>query len=300
MVAAGTEGADGIHWQGDLENANDLLIPLRVRDPDLQIVDVWIPRGDEVEISVESPDGVLTEPDGAVHNSLFGAFVADWRTNALNLDQNLTLRIGGGLVNHRWHIRIRPLNIVHGRVHAWAATQSPSNTASLFDGAIDPAYSIGMPATADRAISVGSFVSRNQFDTTQGTLVAQGLSVGQLSPFSSHGPARQGALKPDIAAPGQYVTAALADNSEMNNSAKYQPRHHPSGSYITIQGTSMATPFVAGVIALMLQREPRLTPEEVRQRLRVTAARDDRTGRVWDTGFGFGKIDVAALLDHLH
>ena len=60
----------------------------------------------------------------------------------------------------------------------------------------------------------------------------------------------------------------------------------------------MATPFVAGVIALMLQREPRLTPEEIQQRLRITARRDRDTRRVWGSGFGFGKIDVEALLDY--
>ncbi len=60
----------------------------------------------------------------------------------------------------------------------------------------------------------------------------------------------------------------------------------------------MATPFVAGVIALILEREPRLTPEEVQQRLRITARRNDDTGRVWNPEFGYGKIDVEALLNY--
>jgi hypothetical protein len=48
----------------------------------------------------------------------------------------------------------------------------------------------------------------------------------------------------------------------------------------------------------MLQREPRLTPEEIQQRLRITARRDRDTRRVWSSGFGFGKIDVEALLSY--
>jgi subtilisin family serine protease len=76
------------------------------------------------------------------------------------------------------------------------------------------------------------------------------------------------------------------------------PRHDPSGRYITIQGTSMATPFVVSVIALMLEREPDLDPDEIRQRLRITAQRDALTGPVWNPGFGFGRIDVQALLDY--
>ncbi len=58
----------------------------------------------------------------------------------------------------------------------------------------------------------------------------------------------------------------------------------------------MATPLVAGVIALMLEKEPRLTPEAIQQRLRATARRDEDTGRVWGPGFGWGKLDVEALL----
>ena len=58
----------------------------------------------------------------------------------------------------------------------------------------------------------------------------------------------------------------------------------------------MATPFVAGVIALMLEREGTLTPEEIQQRMRITAQRDVDTQRVWNAGFGSGKIDVPALL----
>jgi subtilisin family serine protease len=82
----------------------------------------------------------------------------------------------------------------------------------------------------------------------------------------------------------------------MATDPRFTPRHHPNDRYITIQGTSMATPFVAGVIALMLEREPGLTPEEVQQRLRISARRDAQTSRVWHPGFGFGKIDIAALL----
>lgn len=180
---------------------------------------------------------------------------------------------------------------------AWAGTVSPSTSAFLFPGASAPGYSIGMPGTEERAIVVGSFVSRTTFPTVTGdSPPAAGLQLGQLSPFSSHGPTRYGALKPDVAAPGQYVTAALASDSRFASDPAYTPRHSPSGPYITIQGTSMATPFVAGLVALLLEREPNLNPEEIQQRLRVTARRDADTGRVWSPGFGFGKLDAEALL----
>lgn len=298
VVAAGNEGGDGIHWQGELVENDEITIPVRIADPDLQVVDVWIPRGDEVQIQIQPPDGTLSDPDGEVHSTVFGAFLADWREDPMNRDQNLTLFVAGS-VNFTWHIRITANRVLHGEVHAWGHTSSSSNAASLFPGFTDPGFSIGMPGTEERAIVVGSFVSKTQFDTNDGTLVAQTLTVGQLSPFSSQGPTRIGMQKPDITAPGQYITAALSNNSHFTNSPAYIPRHHPTAGYITIQGTSMATPFIAGLIALMLEREPQLTPEEIQQRLRITAQRDDDTGRVWDPGFGYGKIDVEALLDYL-
>lgn len=294
VVAAGNEGGDGIHWQGQLAEDEVTSVPVRVTDSELQVIDVWIPRGDEVEIEIEPPDGSRFDPDGQIHETVFGAFLADVREDPVNRDQNITLRMVGS-PNFTWQIRITASRVLHGEVHAWGQSNSASNTSNFFPGFVEPGLSVGMPGTEERAVVVGSFVSKNQFDTKSGT-AATGLNVGQLSPFSSHGPTRIGAQKPDIAAPGQFVTAALAENSEFTTSPRLIPRHHPTNGYITIQGTSMATPFVAGVIALMLEREPDLNPEEIQKRLRVTALRDDDTRRVWDPGFGYGKIDVEALL----
>ena len=52
------------------------------------------------------------------------------------------------------------------------------------------------------------------------------------------------------------------------------------------------------MIALMLEREPKLNPAEIRQRLRATSSRDTTTGPVWNADFGVGRINVAELLDY--
>jgi subtilisin family serine protease len=298
VVAAGNEAADGIHATGRLEPGRDLVIPFRVGDPELQYVDVWIPRGDQVDLWVETPDGARHVPDGRARRGVFGIFQADFVEDPINRDQNLTVLVADGRVNHRWQLRIRPAVVVHGEVHAWAGTTNPSTSAFLFPGVTDPRYSVGMPGTEERAVVVGSFVSRNRVPTVEGDLFTEDLALGGLSPFSSHGPTRTGYQKPDVVAPGQYVTAALAAGSEMATQARYRPRHSPTPGYLSIQGTSMATPFVAGMIALLLEREPTLTPEGVQQRLRVTSRSDAQTGAVWNTGFGFGKLDAGALLDY--
>lgn len=293
VVAAGNEGDDGVHAQGRLVAGEELTFTVRVPDTGLVFCDVWIPRGDEVDVFVETPSGTRFEPNTGEQTTPDGTFVADFVENPVNREQNLTFLMINGTVDDRWTIRITPLTVVHGEVHAWAGSVNGGRL--MFPGAPLEGYSLGMPATEERAISVGSLISRNKFEGPQGNATLPGLSVDTLSTFSSQGPTRSGAQKPDIVAPGQVVTAALSAGSELATEPRLAARQHPSGKYVTIQGTSMATPFVAGIVALMLQREPRLTPEEVQQRLRITARRDASTGPVWNPRYGWGKLDAQAL-----
>jgi len=104
-------------------------------------------------------------------------------------------------------------------------------------------------------------------DGITGTLITPAdadsiLSVGavsftrHLAGFSSTGPTSDGRIKPDIVAPGVNGMICAV----------------PPNSYSTfIQGTSLATPMVAGTAALLLSARPELTPVEVRDALRSTA-----------------------------
>ena len=62
----------------------------------------------------------------------------------------------------------------------------------------------------------------------------------------------------------------------------------------------MAAPFVSGTVALMLQRKPRLTPNEVRDALAKAVSRDSHTGPAhWTPEYGAGKLDVPGTLARL-
>jgi hypothetical protein len=67
--------------------------------------------------------------------------------------------------------------------------------------------------------------------------------------------------------------------------------------YLRIQGTSMAAPHVAGLAALLLEKQPGLTPEEVRQVIRRSA--DDVGAAGWDGSSGYGRINATSALDGL-
>nr|WP_208903440.1 S8 family peptidase [Streptomyces incarnatus] len=99
----------------------------------------------------------------------------------------------------------------------------------------DGPQSIGSPGSADAALTVGAVDKKDK-----------------LADFSSTGP-RLGdyAIKPDVTAPGVDITAAAAKGSVIDQEVGEKPE-----GYLTISGTSMATPHVAGAAAILKQEHP--------------------------------------------
>lgn len=97
----------------------------------------------------------------------------------------------------------------------------------------------------------------------------------RLSGFSSRGPTADDRVKPDIAAPGQNIMAAEAGSGD---------------GYVALSGTSMASPFAAGVAALVLQADPSLEPEDLRRILFESS--HDWGPSTKDIDYGAGRIDA--------
>jgi subtilisin family serine protease len=93
------------------------------------------------------------------------------------------------------------------------------------------------------------------------------------------------------------VCSALAQNSGF---AQLTDRTQPKRGLVSIAGTSMSAPVVSGVIALMLQRKPELTPARIREILIKTARKDRYTGEThWSPAYGFGKINALKAISEL-
>jgi hypothetical protein len=126
----------------------------------------------------------------------------------------------------------------------------------------------------------------------------------RVAPFSSRGPsAVDGAAKPDLVAPGVGV-GSLADGDSLLYRAHPEARlwgeiETASEPYLSLTGTSMASPVVSGTIALMLQANPELTPNLVKAILQYTAeARASYTSLVQGAGFlnARGAVQLAHAL----
>jgi serine protease AprX len=125
---------------------------------------------------------------------------------------------------------------------------------------------IGSPAAAENAITVGAMADVKE----------RGF---YLASFSSRGPTQDGRIKPDVVAPGVAITAA---------------KRGTFGVYITLSGTSMATPYVAGIAALMLDADMsdgtrNLTPSDVKSKIMSTAI--DWGTSLIDVDYGAGRLD---------
>lgn len=90
----------------------------------------------------------------------------------------------------------------------------------------------------------------------------------QVATFSSRGPTIDGLVKPDLLAPGTNIVSLRSESSFLD---KWLVENRLNDHYFRLSGTSMATPIVSGVIALMLTKKPDLTPDEVKQLLLKSA-----------------------------
>ncbi|WP_240436774.1 S8 family peptidase [Streptomyces sporangiiformans] len=129
---------------------------------------------------------------------------------------------------------------------------------------------VSSPGSAEAALTVGAVDDKDK-----------------LAPFSSRGPGLDGALKPDVTAPGVDITAAAAPGSVIEQEVGQKP-----DGYLTISGTSMATPHVAGAAAILKQQHPQWTYTELKGALTGSA----KGGKYTPFQQGSGRIQVDKAL----
>jgi subtilisin family serine protease len=193
-----------------------------------------------------------------------------------NLDPQRPIGVAAGV----WTVRLTGEDIRDGRFHGWIERDDPFELdrlgqvrvfrfPSFFSAASNvDSHSISSLACGHRVIAVANC------DT----------ALQRINVTSSQGPTRDDRLKPEIAAPGTDIVAA-------NGFAVDGPL------WTSMTGTSMASPYVAGVIGLMLAISPKLNAAQCLGILQRTSRPLPGHSYAWKSDAGFGQIDPEKALE---
>lgn len=184
-----------------------------------------------------------------------------------------------GVRGGQWTVRLVGDEVRDGTYHGWIERDDPQprgpvgskqgwSFPSFFseDSNVDDS-SVSSLACGHRTISVGNLDSVR----------------GRINISSSQGPTRDGREKPEISAPGTEIVAANGFD--------------PSSPWISMTGTSMASPYAAGVVGLMLAVNSELTAAQIGGIIKRTARPLVGSDFAWRNDSGFGEIDSEACVE---
>lgn len=303
--AAGNEGEEDIHAQVGVSEDRTSTISFVVVPPGsaggapVAALNGWYDGADRLDVAVVSPTGTQTPLQPVITD---GSPVRTYRLgdglvrvvtpgpDPANGDHNFLVHVQPGRprpgVSGPWRLRLRGVAVRAGRVDVWSADKR----AAQFTGrAVRDAVKVGAPGAATRAVTVAAYTTKVKWEDIFGNPHDAGMDLEDVAAFSSEGPRRDGAEKPDVTAPGAMIVSALSAHAPVRAEELVDDRH------TVMAGTSMAAPMVTGLVALLLQRDPGLDPEEVTERLRAAGSIPGRPPSTFDPKWGYGLIDARKL-----
>ena len=309
VAAAGNEAASRIHAQQTIPatytfnftpttaiNTNSTGSP--------HVCDFWADGNDAYSVTVTDPTfgDTATAASGATGTvgptTFLQAITIANKTDApTNGATHIRVSINNAAPGVAWTIAFTRTSaagsgIVDGYVGTASGTFAVADCPVNGDGSL--AGTVGEPATAKKAFAVAAYRGKFSWDnTTPGTTIkGDGIGVniaGGLASFSSRGPTRDGRQKPDIAAPGAYIASARSVDATFANADS-----DADGVHAYLQGTSMASPHVVGLLALFLQKNHLIDPDSAKATLASGALVDGLV--TVGNGWGAGKVDALSLL----
>ncbi len=301
--AAGNEGEDNIHCQLSLAETGTAGVRFTVPDRSPGVVlSGWYPAAANVEVAVQAPNGQMTPFQSAITAGNHSKSTKIGKTRVvistpgidpLNGDNHFEIQItgfslGSSPAGGTWRLLLRGVAGQTGNIDVWASDFEAASTIHFLDSVRDDGK-VGSPGAAAQAVTVGSFTTRTAWTDIDGQDHQFGFAVDDISPFSSPGPLRNGAQKPDVSAPGAVIESALSADSNPERTFVV------SSSMRMDLGTSMATPFITGVVALLLQQNPALDSAGAKARLKNASRIPAQAANTFSNEWGFGLIDAGLL-----
>lgn len=228
MVASGNEGNTSHHYFTEIENNQMKQCEFVVNNDSKRIfLRLWKSFNDELSFEIIAPNGDKSVRFTANENSFTtnlqntNVRVIFIQPSPYNILEGVYFELYSDerVANGIWRLNIYGENIIDGKINIWLPITEIVGRDTKF---LEPSLSttLTIPSTAERVITVGGY----------------NALTGALASFSGRGFTADERVKPDIIAPGVNVVAASSNNS-----------------YTALSGTSMATPFVTGSAALLMQ-----------------------------------------------
>jgi subtilisin family serine protease len=319
VASAGNEGAEKLHGQLTLSGATPQNMTLTVpaytagagTGDDFLLFSGWYAGTSQISLTITTPTGVILGPVLTGTNLLGQNTLDGWldihngTSTPTNGAHEIYVQLYDAVTarppkNGTWTFTLTPVSIPGGgRVDMYlyenhlAGGGGPYavwNQGLAFGGVV------ASPGDADSVITVAAHATKDCWDAVDGLNYCWSPhpTLGAIAFFSSQGPRRDGALKPDLSAPGFGVTSSLS-SADFNASPSLTAT---DGVHVNFAGTSMAAPHVAGGTALLLARSEwaNATPSGIKARLLSTARVDAFTGAVPNATWGYGKLDLGTAL----
>lgn len=316
VAACGNEGASSIHGRLSLPAGQGDRLGFRLAatagQPVHVVLTAWYDLPGEVACRLVAPDGQALTPWqvalSPVGPPVRGYGLSGGRCNiTLSTPQTQAvsaqaagareIRVEISTVSHDpavesgvWQLEIRNDGGQLLVIDAWLSCDSLGVQCEFVGTCVDNSMKVVSPGCSRSAVTVGAVATRTFWRTAAGVSSHEpGLAAGTLCDFSSPGPLRNGESKPDVVAPGAMIASAASSH------CSHDADLIVDADIVLDGGTSMASPFVAGLVALMLQDEPSLDPAAIKVRLAGACAVPGAPPGTWHPSWGWGVIDAARL-----
>ncbi|MCQ2969312.1 MAG: S8 family serine peptidase [Clostridium sp.] len=280
VIASGNEGEAAHHIGGEIKDIQEIYFNV-ASDESIISINLYKSLLPRVSIELVSPSGVSTGEifiaqgfrSGSIRNSKYDIYYTGPAPFDISGQIGIILTgVNGYVSSGQWKIVLRRVNEYSGTFDMWLPISEGLNISTEF---LNPTTynTLGIPATVNNIISVGSYNS----------------STNTISAFSGRGKMYEGQyIKPDVVAPGVNIISAI-----------------PNRSFDRKTGTSMATPNVSGICALMMQwgvikgNDPYLYGERLKYYLSLGAKKGRRDIVYPDSSWGYGEVCIDNSLELL-
>jgi minor extracellular serine protease Vpr len=273
--------------------------------------DLWYSEDDRFDITIEVPGGTQFGPYAAP----FGpTYAVDQFKAAFNMyHRGSSLEFFGATSNRRellidffgsngtYKVIVNGASITDSGNFNASLNPSTYYNNNAFISHVVSGYSINDYTSAFNVITPGDYVVDNTWTDINGiprSRVGEG-NPNEIWAGSSSGPTYDGRQGIDFVASGEVIFAPYSPNTYYSNFA-FNMVQNGNNLYGIQNAVSAAAPLACGVIALMLELDPTLTNQKIKDILKQTARQDSFTGTVPNNTWGNGKMDALAAAQEVN